>query len=149
MFIKYEYMIVSIASLLGILFVLSMICICICCQRKTEKKTKEMMDDNSTKQKIIQTSSSEQTSSASSLYGSDKSDNITLETAASCHLDMFLFSPKRGTTLTDSPYQYSILNKPTNPTDNLTNRLFHSIQNDLTLLTDTKQDDITNRGTYV
>jgi hypothetical protein len=59
---------------------------------------------------------------------------------------MFLFSPKRGTTLTDSPYQYSILNKPT---DNLTNRLFHSIQTDLSLLTDTKQDDITNRGTYV
>ena len=86
MFIKYEYMIVSIASLLGILFVLSLICICICCQRKNQKKTKEIMDDNSTKQKIIQTSSSEQTSSASSLYGSDKSDNITLETATSCHL---------------------------------------------------------------
>ena len=62
---------------------------------------------------------------------------------------MFLFSPKRATMLTDSPYQYSVLNKLNNPSDNLTNKLFHSIQNDLSLLTDTKQDVITNRGTYV
>ncbi len=58
---------------------------------------------------------------------------------------MFLFSPKRAATLTDSPYPYSFIN----PSDNLTNKLFHSIQNDLTLLTDTKQEVIANRGTYV
>ncbi|CAF5145649.1 unnamed protein product, partial [Rotaria sp. Silwood1] len=100
-------------------------------------------------EKSIQISSSEQSSSADSLYGSEKSDNITLETAASCHLDMFLFSPKRGIILTDSPYQYSFMNKTIHPSDNLTNKLFHSIQNDLSLLTDTKQDIIINRGTYV
>ncbi|UJR15132.1 hypothetical protein I4U23_002097 [Adineta vaga] len=149
MFMKYEYMIVSIASLLGILFVLSMICICICCRRRQTKKNIEIMDDNSTKQKIIQTSSSEQSSSAGSLYGSEKSDNITLETATSCHLDMFLFSPKRAATMTDSPYPYTFLNKSLNPTDTLTNKLFHSIQTDLSLLTDSKPDVLTNRGTYV
>jgi hypothetical protein len=41
------------------------------------------------------------------------------------------------------------MNKATNPTDNLTNKLFHSIQTDLSLLTDTKQNVIINRGTYV
>ncbi|CAF1127662.1 unnamed protein product [Adineta steineri] len=150
MFIKYEYIIVSIACLLGILFVLFMICLCICYRKKSSKKMKEIMDDNSTKQKIIQTSSSEQSSSAGSLYGSEKSDNITLETAASCHLDMFLFSPKRTALVTDTTYPYTFLNKSSiNQTDNLTNKLFHSIQNDLSLLTDTKQDVITNQGTYV
>ncbi|CAF1665497.1 unnamed protein product, partial [Adineta ricciae] len=149
MFMKYEYFIISMASLLGILFVLSMICTCICCRRKRTKKNIEIMDDNSTKQKIIQTSSSEQSSSAGSLYGSEKSDNITLETATSCHLDMFLFSPKRAATMTDSPYPYTFLNKSTNQADNLTNKLFHSIQNDLSLLTDSKQDVLANRGTYV
>ena len=62
---------------------------------------------------------------------------------------MFLFSPKRPVMSTDSPYQYSFINKSTNPPDNLTNKLFHSIQNDLSVLTDTKQDVIVNRGTYV
>ncbi len=62
---------------------------------------------------------------------------------------MFLFSPKRSDMLTDSSYPYSFVNKSTTSTDNLTNKLFHSIQNDLSLLTDTKQDVITNRGTYV
>jgi hypothetical protein len=57
---------------------------------------------------------------------------------------MFLFSPKR-----DAPYPYSFINKSTNPPDNLTNKLFHSIQNDLSLLTETKQEVIVNRGTYV
>ena len=41
------------------------------------------------------------------------------------------------------------MNKTTNSLDNLTNKLFHSIQNDLSLLTDTKADIIVNRGTYV
>ncbi len=90
MFMKYEYIIVSIASLLGILFAISIILIFICCRRKNSKKSKDIIDDNSTKQKIIQTSSSEQSSSADSLYGSDKSDNITLETATSCHLVSFI-----------------------------------------------------------
>jgi len=62
---------------------------------------------------------------------------------------MFLFSPKRAAMLTDSPYPYSFMNKATNPPDNLTNKLFHSIQTDLSLLTDTKQNVIINRGTYV
>jgi hypothetical protein len=62
---------------------------------------------------------------------------------------MFLFSPKRAAMLTDSPYPYSFMNKTTNPPDNLTNKLFHSIQTDLSLLTDTKQNVIINRGTYV
>lgn len=62
---------------------------------------------------------------------------------------MFLFSPKRGVVLTDLPCQYSFMNKPTQLTDNLTNKLFHSIQNDLSLLTDTKQDLTIKRGTYV
>ncbi|CAF4019153.1 unnamed protein product [Rotaria sp. Silwood2] len=149
MFIKYEYIIMSIACLLGILFILFILFICTCCRKQKQNKTKNIIDDNSTQQKIIQISSSEQSSSADSLYGSEKSDNITLETAASCHLDMFLFSPKRGVILTDSPYQYSFMNKSINPSDNLTNKLFHSIQNDLSLLTDTKQDIIINRGTYV
>jgi hypothetical protein len=93
--IKYEYLIIGIASLAGILFVLSSIFICICCRRKHSNKAKDIIDDNSTKQKIIQTSSSEQSSSADSLYGSEKSDNITLETAASCHLvSSFIFSSK-------------------------------------------------------
>jgi hypothetical protein len=87
LFIKYEYILIGTACLLGIFFILLLIFICICCRRKHSKKTKEIIiDDNSTKQKIIQTSSSEQSSSADSLYGSEKSDNITLETAASCHL---------------------------------------------------------------
>lgn len=51
---------------------------------------------------------------------------------------MFLFSPKRGTLLPTS-----------NPTDNLTNKLFHSIQTDLSLLTETNQPIILSRGTYV
>ena len=62
---------------------------------------------------------------------------------------MFLFSPKRGTILTDAPYQYSFTNQLTNPSDNLTNKLFHSIQTDLSLLTNAKEDIIANRGTYV
>jgi hypothetical protein len=62
---------------------------------------------------------------------------------------MLLFSPKRSAMLTDSPFQYTFMNKSTNPSDNLTNKLFHSIQNDLSVLTDTKQDVIANRGTYV
>jgi len=49
---------------------------------------------------------------------------------------MFLFSPKRGTLL---PH----------PTDNLTNKLFHSIQTDLSLLTEGHQPIISTRGTYV
>ncbi|CAF1300886.1 unnamed protein product [Rotaria sordida] len=142
---KYEYIIIMIGCLLGILFILLILILYIYYQRKNKKKSNEITDDNSTEQKIIQISSSEQSSSADSLYGSEKSDNITLETAASCHLDMFLFSPKRGIILTDSPYQYSFINK----SDNLTNKLFNAIQNDLTLLTDTKQEIIINRGTYV
>ena len=86
MTIKYEYILISVGTLFGILFILFLILICICCRKKCQKKTKEIIDDNSTKQKIIQASSSEQSSSADSLYGSEKSDNITLETAASCHL---------------------------------------------------------------
>jgi hypothetical protein len=95
MLIKNEYIIIGIASLLGILCVLLGIFICICCRKKTSKKTKDFIDDNSTKQKIIQTSSSEQSSSADSLYGSEKSDNITLETATSCHLVSFFKRIKR------------------------------------------------------
>jgi hypothetical protein len=85
---KHEYIIISIASLMGLLFVIATILTCLYCRR--ESKTKKpaslitnVTDDNSTKQKIIQTSSSEQTSSAGSLYGSEKSDNITVETSVS------------------------------------------------------------------
>ncbi|CAF1187632.1 unnamed protein product [Rotaria sp. Silwood1] len=152
--IKYDYIIIIIGCLLGILLILSLLLLfilCFCCRKKKKilNQTKKIIDNNNTQEKIIQISSSEQSSSADSLYGSEKSDNITLETAASCHLDMFLFSPKRGIILTDSPYQYSFMNKTIHPSDNLTNKLFHSIQNDLSLLTDTKQDIIINRGTYV
>jgi hypothetical protein len=82
---KHEYIIISIACLMGILFVIATILACIYCRRETKKKPSSLItnatDDNSTKQKIIQTSSSEQTSSAGSLYGSEKSDNITVETS--------------------------------------------------------------------
>ncbi|CAF3905141.1 unnamed protein product, partial [Rotaria sp. Silwood1] len=140
--IKYDYIIIIIGCLLGILLILSLLLLfilCFCCRKKKKilNQTKKIIDNNNTQEKIIQISSSEQSSSADSLYGSEKSDNITLETAASCHLDMFLFSPKRGIILTDSPYQYSFMNKTIHPSDNLTNKLFHSIQNDLSLLTDT------------
>jgi hypothetical protein len=91
LFMKSEYIIISIGSLLGIFFILLIIFLSICCGKKNFKKSNDIIDDNSTKQKIIQTSSSEQSSSADSLYGSDKSDNITLETAASCHLVSLLF----------------------------------------------------------
>lgn len=86
MFIRYEYIITGLATLLAMGFILSSIFVCICCRRRESKKNKDILDDNSTKQKIIQISSSEQSSSADSLYGSEKSDNITLETATSCHL---------------------------------------------------------------
>lgn len=86
MLVQYEYIITGLATFLGISFILSLILICICCRRRESKKNKDIIDDNSTKQKIIQISSSEQSSSADSLYGSEKSDNITLETATSCHL---------------------------------------------------------------
>ena len=72
---------------MGLLFVIATILICIYCRRETKTKKKpaslitNSSDDNSTKQKIIQTSSSEQTSSAGSLYGSEKSENITVETS--------------------------------------------------------------------
>jgi hypothetical protein len=49
---------------------------------------------------------------------------------------MFLFSPKRAALL---PH----------PSDNLTNKLFHSIQTDLSLLTETNQQMVSTRGTYV
>lgn len=62
---------------------------------------------------------------------------------------MFLFSPKRTNPLVDSSYPYSFVNKSAIPNDNLTNRLFHSIQNDLTLLTENRHEVISNRGTYV
>ncbi len=151
---KHEYIIISIACLMGLLFVIATILICIYCRResKTKKKPASLItnvtDDNSTKQKIIQTSSSEQTSSAGSLYGSEKSENITVETSVSSIFirmikikiyftqDMFLFSPKRATLV---PH----------PSDNLTNKLFHSIQTDLSLLTETNQQIISTRGTYV
>jgi len=133
---KHEYIIISIACLMGLLFVIATILIGVYCRR--ESKTKKpaslitnVTDDNSTKQKIIQTSSSEQSSSAGSLYGSDKSENITVETS-----DMFLFSPKRGALIS-------------HPSDNLTNKLFHSIQTDLSLLTETNQQILATRGTYV
>ena len=41
LFIKYEYLIIGIGSLLGILFILSTIFICICCRRKQSNKGKE------------------------------------------------------------------------------------------------------------
>lgn len=85
---KHEYIIISIASLMGVLFVVAAILICMYCRRETKKKTSSIMtnvsdDHHSTKQKIIQTSSSEQSSSAGSLYGSEKSDNVTVETSVS------------------------------------------------------------------
>lgn len=50
---------------------------------------------------------------------------------------MFLFSPKRSTFL---PH----------PSDNLTNKLFQSIQTDLSLLTENHPPQmISTRGTYV
>lgn len=86
LFIPYEYIVIFSGSLLGVFLIIIMIILCICFRRKKDKKSKDVLDDNSTQQKIIQISSSEQSSSADSLYGSEKSDNITLETAASCHL---------------------------------------------------------------
>jgi hypothetical protein len=84
---QHEYIIIIIASLMGLLFVIATILICIYCRRESKKKPSSIItngtDDNSTKQKIIQTSSSEQSSSAGSLYGSDKSENITVETSVS------------------------------------------------------------------
>ncbi|UJR31553.1 hypothetical protein I4U23_019040 [Adineta vaga] len=133
--LKHEYIIMSIASLMGLLFVIATILSCIYCRRESKRKPPSILttvtDDSSTKQKIIQTSSSEQSSSAGSLYGSEKSDNVTVETS-----DMYLFSPKRATLI---PH----------PTDNLTNKLFHSIQNDLSLLTEANQQISSTRGTYV
>ncbi|CAF1006458.1 unnamed protein product [Rotaria sordida] len=133
--LKHENIIIIIAILMGLLFVIATILICMYCRRELNKKPSSLItnitDDNSTKQKIIQTSSSEQTSSAGSLYGSEKSENITVETS-----DMFLFSPKRTALI---PYS----------SDNLTNKLFHSIQTDLSLLTETNQQIISTRGTYV
>ncbi|CAF1663112.1 unnamed protein product, partial [Adineta ricciae] len=133
--LKHEYIIMSIACLMGLLFVVAIILSCVYCRRESRRKTPSILttvtDDNSTKQKIIQTSSSEQSSSAGSLYGSEKSDNITVETS-----DMYLFSPKRTTLM---PH----------PTDNLTNKLFHSIQTDLSLLTEANQQIVATRGTYV
>lgn len=150
---KHEYIIMSIASLMGLLFVVATILSCVYCRRESKRKPPSILttvtDDSSTKQKIIQTSSSEQTSSAGSLYGSEKSDNITVETSVSATVargntgltvlslqDMYLFSPKRGAMLSA-------------PTDNLTNKLFHSIQTDLSLLTEASQPVISSRGTYV
>ena len=49
---------------------------------------------------------------------------------------MFLFSPKRAALL---PH----------PSENLTNKLFHSIQTDLSLLTEANQAVVSSRGTYV
>lgn len=93
---KHEYIIISIASLMGLLFVIATILVCIYCRRESKRKPKKpsslitnLTDDNSTKQKIIQTSSSEQTSSAGSLYGSEKSENITVETSVSNNLFFF------------------------------------------------------------
>lgn len=85
---KHEYMMIAIASLMGLLLVIAAILTCLYCRREsTIKKPASLItnvtDDNSTKQKIIQTSSSEQTSSAGSLYGSEKSENITVETSVS------------------------------------------------------------------
>lgn len=86
---KQDYIIIIIPCLMGLLFVIATILICIYFRRdsKTKKKSSSirtnLTDDNSTKQKIIQTSSSEQTSSAGSLYGSEKSENITVETSVS------------------------------------------------------------------
>ncbi|CAF3763046.1 unnamed protein product [Rotaria sp. Silwood1] len=135
---KHENIIIIIAILMGLLFVIATILICIYCRNELNKKSLSLItnkkindNNNSTKQKIIQTSSSEQTSSADSLYGSEKSENITVETS-----DMFLFSPRRTTLIPQS-------------SDNLTNKLFHSIQNDLSLLTETNQQIISTKGTYV
>jgi hypothetical protein len=85
---KHEYIIISIASLMGLLFVIATILFCVYCRRESKTKKPASLitngtDDSSTKQKIIQTSSSEQTSSAGSFYGSEKSDNITVETSVS------------------------------------------------------------------
>ena len=100
---KHEYMIIAIASLMGLLLVIAAILTCLYCRRESKiKKPASLItnvtDDNSTKQKIIQTSSSEQTSSAGSLYGSEKSENITVETSVSVRkikereLKRFVFS---------------------------------------------------------
>lgn len=85
---KHEYLIIAIASLMGLLLVIAAILTCLYCRRESKSKKPASLitnvtDDNSTKQKIIQTSSSEQTSSAGSLYGSEKSENITVETSVS------------------------------------------------------------------
>ena len=85
--LKSESIIIVIAILIGLLFVIATILTCIYCRIEAKKKTSFLItnvtDDNSTKQKIIQTSSSEQTSSAGSLYDSEKSENITVETSVS------------------------------------------------------------------
>jgi hypothetical protein len=133
---KHEYILMSIASVMGLLFVIVTILTCIYCRREGKATTRASLmtnvtDDNSTKQKIIQTSSSEQSSSAGSLYGSEKSENITVETS-----DMYLFSPKRAAIIP-------------RPSENLTNKLFHSIQTDLSLLTEANQQNVSTRGTYV
>jgi hypothetical protein len=86
MFNKSDYLLALVASLLGVCLVVLCLSACLYCQRRQATKPTTIVNEqtNSSKQVIIQTS--EPSSSAGSLYGSDKSDNITLETAASCHL---------------------------------------------------------------
>jgi len=94
LFNQFEYLIIGVGSFAGLMIVLLIIILGVCCRkRRITKNRNDFLDDHSTKQKIIQTSSSssEQSSSAGSLYGSEKSDNITLETATSCHLVRFLY----------------------------------------------------------
>lgn len=78
-----EILIPFIAVVMGLLSIFALILVVLYCFRRepNRKPASLITDDHSTKQKIIQTSSSEQTSSAGSLYGSDKSENITVETS--------------------------------------------------------------------
>ena len=139
---------------MGLLFVIATILICIYCRREgTKKKPSSLItnvtDDNSTKQKIIQTSSSEQSSSAGSLYGSDKSENITVETSVSLFNIEFKKYKLNIFLRICFYFLQNVAGMIPHSSDNLTNKLFHSIQTDLSLLTEANQQITSTRGTYV
>jgi hypothetical protein len=125
--IRYGTMMMAFVFLLGLIAVILSLSICLCCCKREKKIVEKVSSPSST---------TEQTSSADSLYGSE---NITFETATSCHMDMFLYSPQR---LSHPNHPYASMNKSN---ESLTNKLFHSIQTDLSFLTDTTP----HSGTYV
>ncbi|CAF1258748.1 unnamed protein product, partial [Didymodactylos carnosus] len=200
---KNDYVIIAFAVILAILLlsIIFFVCCCIRIKRsrhnnnggtmnkndRWKKKSTSLIttivrDDNNHNKKIIQSSSSSSSNNDEhSSFGSlcsEKSDNVTVETAASCNMDLFLFSPSQKSSNIEKStireqynesssstngnvtnYQFCFVNTlPASniyqPTDNknildhhssppstlfsesLSNRLFNSIQQDLSLLTE-------------